>query len=95
MGLELLSLSLWVAVVLMGGEVLDAVSRAPVAGASITVVGTTAPAVLTDSAGRFRLEVAEGSRLRITRAGYAPLDLTARGDTGMRLLLTPLTRALE
>ncbi|MGQ0640204.1 MAG: TonB-dependent receptor [Gemmatimonadaceae bacterium] len=87
-------LPVWLIVVLMAGEVRDAVTRVPVGGAAIEVAGSSI-SVLTDSAGRFRLEVPEGARVRITRTGYAPMDVASRADTALQILLTPLTRALE
>jgi iron complex outermembrane recepter protein len=93
MGAEML-LSLWLAIVVMAGEVRDAVTRAPVVGASVAVMGTGV-SVLTDSAGLFRVDAPAGTRVRIAQSGYAPVDIAASGDTALRILLTPLTRALE
>jgi iron complex outermembrane receptor protein len=87
-------LSLWIAIVVMGGEIRDAVSGAPLAGAWI-IVAANADSVQSDSGGRFRVQAPEGVRVRITRAGYASLDLAARADTNMQLQLKPVTRALE
>jgi len=87
-------LSAWLVVLLIAGEVRDAVTRAPIVGASVRVAGTS-HGVLTDSAGRFRLEVSAGTRIRVSGVGYAPIEIPATADTTLLLLLTPLTRALE
>ena len=87
-------LYVWTVVVMMGGEIRSAVTQAPLAGASIVVIGG-ATGVVSDSNGRFRLDVPDGGRVRVTLSGYAPLELSARSDTALRILLTPLTRALE
>jgi iron complex outermembrane receptor protein len=87
-------LSVWLALVIIAGEVRDAVTRAPIAGASVSVIGSSAVA-LTDSAGRFRLDVIEGAQVRVARAGYMSKDVAASSDTTLQILLTPVTRALE
>ncbi len=87
-------LSLWIGIVVMGGVVRDAVSGAALAGAWVVVAGG-ADSVQSNSAGRFRVQAPEGARVRISRDGYASLDLAARADTGLQLRLTPVTRALE
>ncbi|MGH7179082.1 MAG: TonB-dependent receptor plug domain-containing protein, partial [Tepidisphaeraceae bacterium] len=90
----MLLLYLWIVSVTMGGEVRHAVTGAPIGGVSITVVGYQLGTV-SDSSGRFRLDVPDGARVRLTRPGYASVELPARADTVLRILLTPLTRALE
>ncbi|HEY7567268.1 MAG TPA: carboxypeptidase-like regulatory domain-containing protein, partial [Gemmatimonadaceae bacterium] len=87
-------LTLWFAVALLSGEVRDAVTRAPIAGASIMAVGTSAIA-MTDSSGRFRLEAPNGTRIRVVRMGYVSVEFVPQQDSGMRVFLTPVTRALE
>ena len=90
----MLVLYLWLGTVLMGGEVRDAATRRPLSGVSVSVLGTST-VVVTDTTGRFRIEVADGGRVRVTRAGYAPIEMPARADTALRLFLTPSTQALE
>jgi iron complex outermembrane receptor protein len=87
-------LYVWIVVITMGGEIRSSVTHAPLAGASIAVIGGGTVSV-SDSSGRFRLDVPDGGRVRITLRGFAPLELSARSDTALRILLTPLTRALE
>ncbi len=84
----------WIVAVTMGGEIRDAVTQMPLAGASIAVIGS-GRATISDSSGRFRLDVPDDARIRISRRGYAPVEISARADTALRMFLTPLTRALE
>ncbi len=86
--------ALWVAVVLLSGEVRDAVTQAPIAGASITAVGSAAVAT-SDSSGRFRLDAPNGSRIRVVRTGYVSVEFAPQQDSGVRIFLTPVTQALE
>lgn len=87
---------LWwlIAVVVLGGEVRDAATRTPIAGARVAVIGTDI-ATISDSSGRFRLDVPEGSGVRVSRAGYQAFEFVARPDTMVVVMLTPTTRALE
>ena len=87
-------LTLWFAVALLSGEVRDAVTQAPIIGASITAVGSSAIAT-TDSGGRFRLDAPNGARIRVARTGYVSVEFAPQQDSGVRILLTPVTRALE
>ncbi|MGH7694941.1 MAG: carboxypeptidase regulatory-like domain-containing protein, partial [Gemmatimonadaceae bacterium] len=87
-------ISLWFAVVVLSGEVRDAVTQAPIAGASIMAVGSAGIAT-SDSSGRFQLDVPNGTRIRVVRAGYVSVEFTPQQDSGIRVLLTPVTRALE
>lgn len=87
-------LYIWTVAITMGGEIRDAVTHAPLAGASITVIGSGI-GVVSDSLGKFRLELPDAGRVRIARSGYASVELSARADTALRILLTPATRALE
>lgn len=90
----LLNALLWLALQPVTGRVQDAVSRAPVEGVTVQVVGT-AVGTLTDQAGRYRVEADPGARLRFTRLGYASLELTVRTDSLLDVALVPSARALE
>lgn len=90
----LLNALLWLALQPVTGRVQDAVSRAPVEGVTVQVVGT-AVGTLTDQAGRYRVEAGPGARLRFTRLGYASLELTVRTDSLLDVALVPSARALE
>ncbi len=87
-------LALWFAVVLLSGEVRDAVTQAPIAGASIMAVGGSAVAT-TDSSGRFHLDVPNGSRIRVVRTGYVSVEFAPQQESGVQIFLTPVTHALE
>jgi len=87
-------LSLWFAVVVLSGEVRDAVTQAPIAGASIMAVGGVGIAT-SDSSGRFQLDAPNGTRIRVARAGYVSMEFAPQQDSGIRVFLTPVTRALE
>lgn len=86
--------ALWVASLVVNGQVRDAVSRAPVEGVVVQVVGT-AIGTLSDSAGHFQLDAGTGTRLRFTRLGYAPMELRVRDQGELQVLLMPSARALE
>lgn len=95
-GTEMLLLNalLWFALQSVTGQVRDAVSSAPVEGVAVQVVGTPAGA-MTDAAGKYRVEASAGARLRFTRLGYAPLELTVRAEPVVDVALVPSARALE
>lgn len=90
----MVSFAVWLAIVLLSGEVRDAVTQAPIQGASIVALGSGTQAI-SDSSGRFRLDAPNGSRLRVSRIGYATVEVVAAQDTGLRIFLTPVSRALE
>lgn len=76
------------------GEVRDAVTRAPLAGVLVHVVGT-ADSVRTSPDGRWSLPgAAGGARVRFTRAGYTPVEVTL-ATVGADVALTPVARTLE
>src|SRR4051794_33560794 len=76
------------------GEVRDAVTRAPLAGVLVHVVGT-ADSVRTDATGHWSLALTSGAaRVRFTRAGYTPLELTLAAPDA-DVALTPVARTLE
>ena len=79
----------------VGGNVRNAVTGEPVAGVVVTAVGR-ADTMRTDVTGRFRLATETDVRLRFSRAGFAVVELLAmRGDTSLRVMLTPTARTLE
>ena len=79
----------------VGGNVRNAVTGEPVAGVVVTAVGR-ADTMRTDVTGRFRLATETDVRLRLSRAGFAVVELLAmRGDTSLRVMLTPTARTLE
>ncbi|HSA54518.1 MAG TPA: TonB-dependent receptor [Gemmatimonadaceae bacterium] len=86
--------AVWVASLIVNGHVRDAVSRAPVEGVAVQVVGT-AIGTLTDESGFFQLEAETGARLRFTRLGYAPVEIRVREAGELQVLLVPSARALE
>lgn len=86
--------ALWMASLVVNGQVRDAVSRTPVEGVVVQVVGT-AVGTLTDSSGYFRLDAGPGARLRFTRLGYASMELRVRDESELQVLLVPSARALE
>ena len=77
----------------INGTVRDADSRAPIPGVTVQVL-CRIQGTITDSAGRFTLDAPPGVQLRLSRIGYAPLELTA-ADSVIDVSLTPAARALE
>ena len=62
-------------------------------GARVTVIGTPLDVVTTDGAGRFALDIAEGSYpIRVTAAGHEPAvrDITVDGATSVDIALDAL-----
>src|SRR5687768_17588084 len=86
--------SIFLAALVGGGEVHDAVTRAPLGGVLVHVVGT-ADSIRTDAEGRWTLAAAaSGARVRFSRPGYTPVELTlaaAEADVA----LVPVARTLE
>jgi iron complex outermembrane recepter protein len=78
----------------VSGVVLDAHTHAPLAGVVVEVVRTHQTAV-TDSAGRFSLDVAPPVRLRFTRAGYTSVDREVTTDAPLDVALVPAAQTLE
>lgn len=80
----------------LSGHVLDAGSRAPIAGAQIVVTGTTV-GTLTNDSGAFALRLPDGSTsLSIRRIGYRQTIAPIPVDTGdMTVLLTQDVLKLE
>ncbi len=80
----------------IGGVVLDAASN-PIPRARVVIDGTETQ-VLTDAAGRFRLENVPGpdASLRVTIIGYQPLLQAARiGQTNLKLVMSPAAVSLN
>lgn len=75
------------------GTVRDISTRAPVPGVTVQVVGRI-QGTITDSLGRFTLDAEPGVRLRLSRIGYAPREVTV-ADSVLDVALTPAARALE
>lgn len=78
----------------VAGVVIRSDTRAPLAGATITAVGTSTAATTTDDTGRFALTVPAGRvRLIASADGYLPLetslDLTSSDMTSVELSLSP------
>ena len=74
----------------VAGQVLDATSSRPMAGAQVVVDGTQLGG-LTDSGGRFRIEgIPEGEvTLRVVMIGYRPFtQVTSTGTLDLRLRVT-------
>ena len=82
------------------GTVSDSLTRGPISGAQVSIVGTTRGA-LTDARGEYRLgEVREGTvRVRVQRIGYLPSEMSvtvAAGQTAdVNLTLTPSVATLS
>ncbi|MDR1381740.1 MAG: SusC/RagA family TonB-linked outer membrane protein [Tannerella sp.] len=66
----------------------------PVAGAAVTVKGTTRGNV-TDMDGRFTLEVKNGETLVVSFLGYVTREIVYGGETQLTVLLSEDTRALD
>jgi hypothetical protein len=72
------------------GDVVDRVTGAPLAGASVSQAGTNPGAVRTDAAGHFRILRQPFGGLQVTRAGYLRNGMAPRpGQATVRIELTP------
>ncbi|WP_164123234.1 MULTISPECIES: SusC/RagA family TonB-linked outer membrane protein [Sphingobacterium] len=78
----------------VSGKVTSSVDGAPVAGASISVVGTST-ATQTDNAGVFKINVAEGSTLNVSYIGYLAQRITVGTQTTLNIVLESEENALE
>jgi TonB-linked SusC/RagA family outer membrane protein len=81
----------------VGGTVIDATTRRPIAGAQVAVVGTNTGAV-TDGRGRFLIANAAGQQasLRIVMIGYRDASVTVQvGRTDLEIQLTETALALD
>lgn len=81
----------------VAGRVTDSVTRAPLAGAVVTVTGSRAGTItrITGADGGFVLPAAGRVRLHVTRAGYAPADRAATAGDTVAIALVPAARSLE
>lgn len=66
----------------------------PLIGASVSVVGTQA-ATITDVDGKFTINAATGSTLRITYLGYITQDITIGQNRDLRIILEENAKELE
>ena len=78
----------------VSGKVTSSVDGAPVAGASISVVGTST-ATQTDNAGVFKINVAEGSTLSVSYIGYLAQRITVGTQTTINIVLESEENSLE
>ena len=77
------------------GTIRDARTAAPLPGAMIHVVGDPATTAITDSAGRFSIDIAAPARLRVTRIGFAPTEVAVVPGMDIVVFLTAQPQALE
>ena len=77
----------------ISGTITDAVSKKPVAGATVSVKGSTTRTI-SDESGRFTLKSATIAVIRVTAIGYKELETTAGADLS-NLQLTPVSQDLE
>ncbi len=81
----------------VGGQVVDAASARPLAGAQVVVMGTQSGA-LTTADGRFRIEGVSGNdvRLQVVMLGYRTAEQDARvGDLAIRIALSQAALTLN
>ena len=83
------------ALTLTTGTVRDATTDIPLAGVVVQIVGDAGAPVVTDSAGRFTLDLAAPVRLRFTRIGYAAAEIAATPGATPAVALRPAPQALE
>ena len=70
------------------GEVYDDATGLPLAGAAVSIVGSSAAPLLSDERGRFALSAASGDLVvRIARAGYTSVVRQVVATTGVRELI--------
>src|SRR5882762_1906904 len=74
------------------GKVTDS-AGAPVAGANVTVAGKRNGAT-TKPDGSFEIAAAPGAKLRISIAGFEPVEVSAAGKTSVDVVLLRRTGAL-
>ncbi len=75
----------------ISGTVIDELDQ-PVVGASVSVVSDVSKGFITDINGKFKLEIAEGTKIRISFVGYKTEILAAKN--GMTVKLKPDTETL-
>jgi iron complex outermembrane receptor protein len=83
------------ALTLTTGTVRDAATDRPLAGVLVQAVGSAGAPAVTDSAGRFSIDLAAPTRLRLTRVGYAAAEVAAVPGLALVVALTPAPQALE
>ena len=83
------------ALTLTSGTVRDAATGRPLPAVVVSIVGEATAPVLTDSVGRFTIELAAPARLRFTRIGYAGAEIVANPGADLNVALTPAPQALE
>ncbi|MDR2915664.1 MAG: SusC/RagA family TonB-linked outer membrane protein [Tannerella sp.] len=66
----------------------------PVAGAAVTVKGTTR-GIVTDADGHFTLDVNNGERIVVSFLGYITQEIVYKGESQMSITLVEDTQALE
>jgi iron complex outermembrane recepter protein len=86
--------ALLIALVSVRGEVRDVVTGEPVAGVVVAPLAGRG-GTITDSAGRFSLDLAQPGRIRFTRVGYQPAELNIVRDTTVVVHLEPAAPFLE
>jgi iron complex outermembrane recepter protein len=77
------------------GVVRDAATDRPLAGVVVQIIGSTFSLPMTDSAGRFSVDLETPARLRFTRIGYAATEVVASPGVEIVVRLTPSPQALE
>src|SRR5687768_897132 len=71
------------------GIVRDSSTGRPIPGVVVQPVGTASAPTVTDSAGRFTLDLASPTRLRLTRVGYAAAEVAANPGDSIVITLIP------
>ena len=88
-------LALLTALTLTTGTVRDARTGAPLPGATVHVIGDAATIAVTDSAGRFSIDLTSPARLRVSRIGFAPTEIAVAPGMDVVVFLTAQPQALE
>src|SRR4051812_32769115 len=76
------------------GEVLDKITRTPIAGASITIAGGQ-KGVSTDASGKFSLEVNGAGSIRVSSVGYESLTVPLTNAGFYQVQLENINRTLD
>ncbi len=82
----------------VSGTVRDSASGRPLAGATVTSIGSTAAAgvrAVTDANGRFSLAAVRPTSVRVIRIGYRPSVASVAADTEVEIRLVAITLELE
>ena len=75
------------------GQIISADDKQPITGATVTVLGKNKGAV-TDSNGRYTIEVAKDDHIKVAFIGYNTQQIKAKGDN-LNVALTPDQKALS